>query len=179
MFFGIGNRLRVSFISPGSLLVANLRSAAALDLLARISFCAVWYYILGRQPSSFSEWLDNVRTVISRDAVFLFALLFPLLAIPGMLRSIRVIIKGSRVFFDGVNRRILVNDSTVATFHDVASVRVTKIKGNRGSSYHELCVDLKGSRWIEMDQYGSSEEYRMVAGMIADVVHSKVMETQR
>ena len=38
MFFGIGNRLRVSFISPGSLLVANLRSAAALDLLARISF---------------------------------------------------------------------------------------------------------------------------------------------
>ena len=50
---------------------------------------------------------------------------------------------------------------------------VTKIKGSRGSSHHELCVDLKGSRWIEMDQYGSPEEYRMIASMIADVVHSQ------
>ena len=171
--------MHVSFIPPGSLLVANLRSAAVLDLVARISCFAVWYYFLGRQPSNFSEWIDNIQVVISRNVVLLFALLFPLLFVPGMLRSIRVIIKGSRVFFDSVNRRILVNDSTVATFHDVASVRVTQIKGNRGSSYHELCVDLKGSRWIEMDKYGSPREYRMVASMIADIVHSKVMETQR
>ncbi len=98
---------------------------------------------------------------------------------PSTLGDLRVLVKGSRVLFDGSARQILINRRRVAAFHDVACVRVTRINNARQSGYYELCVDLKGPRRLELDARGSQAEYVIAANAIAGILHARIEQNER
>ena len=179
MFLSFGNRLRLTFIPPDSLLLENPRLTAFLDAMGIVVAVILWYVVIGNQPSSLANWLEHVRVSIARDPIVALFLAFPLVLIPVMVGRIRVIVRGSKVLFDASTHQILINNRTVASFRDVSSVRVTKVNGIRGSSHCELCIDLKGRRWLEIDTHGTKSEYVIAANAIANVIQTRVEENER
>lgn len=179
MFFGLGDRLKLTEIAPGSLLLENRRVAAAFDLLFMLVFFGVWYASFGGGATDVRGWFEAVRGLITRTPIVILFLAVPLTFVPHMGRKVQVIFKGSRLFFDGAEQRIRLNDREVARFKDVARIRVSKIRGHRGSVRYALCLDLKDRRRIEVDKSGHSTEYLLAANAIARVVHAEVVEDER
>ncbi len=134
MFFGLGDRLKLTEIAPASLLLENRRTAALFDVLVKVFFIGVWYYFFGRGAVSLNDWIERVRAAVMHDFIVILFLMAPLTFMPDIVRKLRVIFKGSRVFFDGMERRINLNDQEIARFKDVACVRVSKFRGSRGST---------------------------------------------
>ncbi len=155
MFFGLGDRLKLTEIAPGLLLPENRRVAAAFDLLFMLVFFGVWYASFGGGATDVRGWFEAVRGLITRTPIVILFLAVPLTFVPHMGRKVQVIFKGSRLFFDGAEQRIHLNDREVARFKD------------------------KDRRWIEVDKSGHSTEYLLAANAIARVVHAEVVEDER
>ncbi len=181
MFLSFGNRLKLTFIAPDSLLLEHPRWLAFLDLLGLLGTGALVGFLLfnGQSPDS-ANWLGRLLASSSQCLMFiLFLVLLLVVVSQTVIRDLRVLVKGSQVLLDGATRRILVNRRQVATFHDVGCVRITKIIGVRSPSHYELCVDLKGARWLEIDTHGSPAEYVIAANAIANILHACIEQNER
>ncbi len=181
MFLGFGNRLKLTYITPNSLLLEHPRWLALLDLLGLLGTGAlVGLLLLNGHTPDFGDWPSRLLTTLGREPILILLLLFVIVALGRVvIRDMRVLLKGSRVLFDGSVRRIFINRRQVATFHDVGRVRVTKINGARRTWHYELCVDLKGARWLEIDTHGSQAEYVIAANAIANIINAQVEQTER
>lgn len=62
MFFGFGNRLKLTEVTPGSLVLENRRVAALFDVLFRVLFFGAWYYFFGRGATDLADWFQRVRS---------------------------------------------------------------------------------------------------------------------
>lgn len=180
MFFSFGKYFTLTFIEPNSLLLEHRRWSAFLDLLGLFGACVVLGLMVLSQPADkLSSWGNQFLASASRNplTVLLFTIVIAVFA-QGPIRNIRIVMRGSRVLFDASAHRIFVNERMVASFRDVIRVRVTKVKG-RHAWHYELCIDLKDTRWLEIDAHGWLPDYVVAANAIANVMGVPVEQDER
>ncbi len=180
MFFSFGKHFTLTFVEPNSLRLEHRRWSAFLNLLGLVGACVVIGLIAISQSASNSPGrVNQLLTDVSRNPLPTL-LLIVVVGVLGqsVTRDMRVLLNGSRVLFDASAHRIFINERKVASFRDVIRVRVTKVKG-RHAWHYELCIDLKDTRWLEIDAHGWLPDYVVAANAIANVMGVPVEQDER
>jgi hypothetical protein len=125
-----------------------------------IPFFGVWYYGLLRSGA-----IDN-------PIIWLF-LLFPIAFLPILYKSLKIVVMGEQLSFDGVMRTILKNQKLLARFDEVEHLQIRTISGE--GEEHRLTAVLGSGKKIGIHTSGDSDEIIALADDVADIVKVKVI----
>ena len=136
--------------SPQILIVTQSR-LSKIGLLSFIFiFFGFWYYnILGlvsipENSQLFNYILDRLS---ANTSLWLFVLA-PLLSLPNIYKTIKVVAVGNQLTFDGIMNVISKNQKPLAKFDEVEHLQIRTISGKRDE--HRLAAVLRSGKKIEI-----------------------------
>jgi hypothetical protein len=159
--------------NPQILIITKSRLSAIGLLSFLIAFFGFWYYYVlqlesipeGAQP------FDYIIACLFAEPTLWLAVLAPVVALPTMYKSLRIVTVGEQLFFDGTKRAIFKNNKLLVKFGEVAHLQSETISGE--ADEYRLIAVLRGKglfRKIKIHTSGGLDEIIILADELADIV---------
>jgi len=167
--------MRVSRPSSQILVITESRLPAIGLLAFYLAFFAFWYYgtlDLGKIPDGV-HLFDHVLDRLSANPFLWLFVLFPVLSVPYIFKSLRIAVMGEELTFDGMTRTVLKNQKRLAGFNEIAYLQMRTIRGK--SKEHRLTAVLQTGDKIEIYTSDTAHEIMALADDAADILGVRVV----
>ena len=148
---------------PYLLIIKKSKSASTLFLLFIGLFWLTWYGVLiggGAPVTDFKLWLFYLA---------------PLMSLPQILHSIKIITSGEFFAFDSDRKIIEKDGKRLAHFDDVERLQIRTFEDSEGSDEHRLSIVCNDNKKIRIEQTSDFQLICDAADDIADVLNVKVI----
>jgi hypothetical protein len=168
--------VKISRPSPRVLVVADRPLPALLGLLVWIALVAIYYCTLfAVGPMQEMVPIVSLEQLANRSLDSWLLLLFPVIIVPYLVSTVRVLANRRRFVFDGVSRVVERDEKKIATFAEVRQLELRAVNGR----CEELTISavLNDGAELGIHSGGAADSIVALAGDIADVLDVEVVRT--
>lgn len=159
------------------LIVSKSRRHALFSLLFGLGVLfAVYVWIFGWVPPDPDHLVRVARELTANDPFMWLLVLFALLFVPSLIRSVKVLARGDSFTFDGTSRTVSRNGESVARFDELQAVQIRAFGGETIDYRVSLLLQQGGK--IAIGEGSDRDEIGAVADAIADVTGTKVLKKE-
>ncbi len=168
--------MKISRPSPGILVVADRRLPALLGLLVWIALVAIYYCTLFAVGP-----MEKMAPIVSLEQLAYYhldswlPLLFPVIIVPYLVGTVRVLANRGRLVFDGVSHVVEKDDKKIATFAEVRRLELRAVNGR--CEEFTICAVLNDGAELGIHTGGAVGSIDALARDIADVLDVEVVRT--
>jgi hypothetical protein len=168
--------VKISRPSPRVLVVADRRLPALLGLLVWMALVAIYYCTLfAVGPMQEMVPIVSLEQLANRSLDSWLLLLFPVIIVPYLVTTVRVLTNRRRFVFDGVSSVVEKDEKKIATFAEVRRLELRAVNGR----CEELTISavLNDGAEFGIHSGGAADSIVALAGDIADVLDVEVVRT--
>ncbi len=168
--------MKISRPSPRVLVVADRRLPALLGLLVWIALVAIYYCTLfAVGPMEKMAPIVSLEQLTYRHLDSWLLLLFPVIIVPYLVSTVRVLANRGRFVFDGVSHVVEKDEKKIATFAEVRRLELRAVNGR--CEELTLCAVLNDGAEFGIHTSGAVGGIVALARDIADVLDVEVVRT--
>ncbi len=168
--------MKISRPSPRVLVVADRRLPALLGLLVWIALVAIYYCTLFAVGP-----MEKMAPIVSLEQLAFYhldswlLLLFPVIIVPYLVSTVRVLANRGRFVFDGVLHVVEKDEKKIATFAEVRQLELRAVNGR--CEELTICAVLNDGAEFGIHTSGAVDSIVALARDIADALDVEVGRT--
>ena len=168
--------MKASRPSPQILVVADRRLPAILGLLVWLALVAIYYCTLfAVGPMGDLAPIVSLEQLADRSLDGWLLVLFPVIIVPYLMSTIRVLANRRRFVFDGVSHVVEKGEKKIATFAEIRRLELRAVNGR--CEELRICAILNDGAEFGIHSGGAADSMVALAGDIAAVLDVEVVRT--